>query len=83
MSKIGLFLTSLVAAVPGGFLAYLMVMAFLNHSGGPTMWTKVLAGMLLFIGSLLSVMPVGVLLFTGAKSEKEPEKSSEKSGDCR
>lgn len=80
MSKIGLFLTSLVAAIPGGFMAYLMVMAFLNHSGGPSMWTKALAGMLLCIGGLLGVLPVGILLFAGPKTEKRPKEPKEKPG---
>jgi hypothetical protein len=78
VSKIGLFLTSLVAAIPGGFMAYLMVMAFLNHSGGPNMWTKALAGMLLCIGGLLGVMPVGILLFAGPKTEKQPKEPKKK-----
>ena len=77
MSKTGLLLTSFVAAFPGGLLAYLMVMAFLNYSGGPTAWTKTLAGMLLCIGGLLAVMPFGILVFAGPKSEKQPKKAKE------
>jgi len=80
VSKIGLFLTSLVAAIPGGFMVYLMVMAFLNHSGGPSIWTKALAGMLLCIGGLLGVLPVGILLFAGPKTEKLPKEPKEKPG---
>ena len=77
MTKTGLFLTSFVAAIPGAVLAYLMVMAFLSHSGGPSMWTKALAGMLLVIGGLLAVMPFGIIVFAGPKTEKAPKKPKE------
>jgi hypothetical protein len=73
VSKNGLFLTSLVAAIPGAVLACLMVMAFVNYAGGPTWWVKVLAGMLLLIGMLLAAMPVGIILFAGPKAEKAPK----------
>lgn len=73
MSKNGLFLTSLVAAIPGVILACLMVMAFVNYAGGPTWWVKILAGMLLLIGMLLTAMPVGIMLFAGPKAEKAPK----------
>ena len=74
MTKTGLILTSFVAAIPGAALAYLMVMAFLGHSGGPSMWTKALAGMLLVIGGLLAAMPFGIIVFAGPKTEKAPKK---------
>jgi hypothetical protein len=77
VTKTGLILTSFVAAIPGAALAYLMVMAFLSHSGGPSMWTKALAGMLLVIGGLLAVMPFGIIVFAGPKTEKAPKKPKE------
>jgi len=77
VTKTGLFLTSFVAAIPGAALAYLMVMAFLSHSGGPSMWTKALAGLLLIIGGLLAMMPFGIMVFAGPKTEKAPKKSKE------
>jgi hypothetical protein len=73
VSKNGLFLTSLVAAIPGAVLACLMVMAFVNYAGGPTWWVKILAGMLLLIGALLAAMPVGIFLFAGPRAEKPPK----------
>jgi hypothetical protein len=79
VSKNGLFLTSFVAAIPGLFLACQMVMAFVNYAGGPTLWTKALAGMLLVIGGLLAVMPVGIFLYAGPKTEKAPKKPKEES----
>ncbi len=75
MTKTGLFVTSFVAAIPGAWLAYLMVMAFLNYSGGPSLWTKLLAGMLFVIGMLLVLMPAGIFVFAGPKAEKAPKKA--------
>ena len=74
MTKTGLFVTSFVAAIPGAWLAYLMVMAFLNYSGGPSMWSKALAGMLFVIGTLLMLMPAGIFVFAGPRAEKAPKK---------
>ncbi|MFN0056350.1 MAG: hypothetical protein ACKV0T_29745 [Planctomycetales bacterium] len=74
MSKSQLALTSLVAALPGGWLAYLMVMAFLGPGAGGWPILKGLAGTLLLIGATLAVMPVGILLFSGPKTVKPPKK---------
>jgi hypothetical protein len=57
-----------------------MVMAFLKYSGGPTTMTKGLAGMLLCIGGLLAVMPFGILVFAGPKTEKSPKKAKDEAG---
>ncbi len=78
MNKTGLCLTSLVAAIPGAWLAVLMVMAFLSAgAGGWSVTVKGLAGMLLLIGGVLAVMPIGILLFAGPKAEK-PAKQKDK-----
>ena len=74
MSKNGLFLVSLVAAVPGAVLVYLMVMSFLQYAGNSSTWPKALAGMALLVGLLLTLMPVGILVFGGRKAEKAPVK---------
>lgn len=77
MSKLGLVLTSLVGAIPGGVMAAVMVMAFVNYAGGSSTTFKVLAGLLLLIGSFLAAMPVGILLFAGPKSEKKIKKAKD------
>ncbi len=77
MTKNGLFLVSLVAALPGGLLVYLMVIAFASYAAGPSVWLKALAGMAFVIGLLLAVMPVGILVFGGPKAEKAPEKKAD------
>lgn len=82
MTKTGLCLTSLVAAVPGAWLAVLMVMAFVNFAGGWSVTVKGLAGVLLLIGAGLAVMPIGIFLFGGPKTEKPP-KVKEKSAKAK
>jgi hypothetical protein len=54
-----------------------MVMSFFQYAGGPSVWTKGLAGMLLLIGLLLTAMPVGIFLYGGPKTEKAPPKKSD------
>ena len=44
------------------------------------MWIKTLSGMLLLIGGLLAVMPFGILVFAGPKSEKPLKKPKEAAG---
>jgi hypothetical protein len=78
VSKNGLILTSLVGALPGAFLTYLMVMAFVNFAGGPYILHKVLCVMALLIGLLLMAMPVGILVLGGPKPEKSPAKKEDK-----
>jgi hypothetical protein len=80
VNKNSLFLTSLVAAIPGAVLACLMVMAFVKYAGGPTWWVKILAALLLLIGALLAAMPVGIIL-AGPKTEKEPKKSPDEAAE--
>lgn len=74
MSKLSLFLTSLVAAIPGAALATFMVLAFLNHAGGSSVMFQGLAGSALAVGGLLAVMPFGILVLVRSPgSEKKPK----------
>lgn len=78
MSKNAVCLTSIVAALPGAWVAVLVVMGFLSEgAGGWSAVIKALSGLLLLIGGSLAVMPVGILLFMGPKKEK-PAKAKEK-----
>jgi hypothetical protein len=76
VTKNALCLTSLVAAVPGAWLAVLMVMAFVNHAGGWSVTLQGLAGILLLIGSTLALMPVGIYVLMGPKAEKGSKKKA-------
>lgn len=73
MTKSSTFLMSLVAAVPAGLLAFLLVMAFLSHADdmGGTLNAVVGVGLLAAVGT--AVMPVGIVLFGGPKGPAKPK----------
>jgi hypothetical protein len=70
MGKTALCLTSLVAAVPGAFLAWVAVMAFLNYAGGWSVTIKAVTGLSAAVGGALAVMPVALLVL--GRGEKRP-----------
>jgi hypothetical protein len=78
VNKTNLCLTSLVAAIPGAWLAVLMVMAFLSPgAGGWSVVVKGLAGLQLLIGAALAAMPVGILVLSGPKGEKKSKQKDQ------
>ncbi len=62
MSKLQLFLVSLIGAIPGAFLAFLSVMAFLNYAGGSSMLLKATTGLLAAVGAFMPILSAMVLL---------------------
>ncbi len=77
MTKNGLMLVSLVGAIPGLGLVFLMAMAFMNHAAGPAIWSKALAGMSLLVGLLLAAMPLIIFVRGGPAVEKPVEKKKD------
>ncbi|MBS0264965.1 MAG: hypothetical protein JSS02_23735 [Planctomycetes bacterium] len=77
MSKNGLILASLVGAIPGALITYLMVMAFINFAGGPTVLHKILCVLSMLIGLLLTALPIGIFVLGGPKSEKNAKKDAD------
>lgn len=76
VTKSALAATSSIAAIPGAFMAYLAVMAFLNHlEGMPTMLTVVIGVTLLF-SALMALSPFAILLF----SKGSPKAAAEPAG---
>ncbi|MCA9096869.1 MAG: hypothetical protein KDA36_00710 [Planctomycetaceae bacterium] len=63
MTKTSVMLMSLPAAIPAGYLTFLLVMVFLGYGGGATVIHQALAGATLGIAALVAAMPVGILLF--------------------
>ena len=59
-------LTSLVAAIPAGFLSYLLVMVFLNQADSLKTTMQVVVGVTLLASVTVAVMPF-VLLIPGRK----------------
>ncbi|MGQ0637449.1 MAG: hypothetical protein ACT4QC_22820 [Planctomycetaceae bacterium] len=62
MTNKQLMLTSLVGAIPGLFLALLMMWAFVGYAGGWSFAVKGLALLMLLAGGALAAMPVGIFL---------------------
>ena len=77
MSKLQLPLISLVAAIPGGFLAYLLVMAFLNHAESMPTMLHAVAGTTLLMSGVLVLMPLGALIFGPKGGAKKKGKDLE------
>jgi hypothetical protein len=77
VSKNGLILTSLVTAIPGLAMAVLMVMAFVNYAGGPSVFHKILCVLALLVGLLLAATPIGIFVLAGPKAEKLPAKKKD------
>ena len=65
MSKISFFLTTLLAAIPAAFLAWLCVAAFLFHSDALSGVLMGLVGFTLLLSVVIAALPVAVLLKKG------------------
>lgn len=77
MGKMGLAGTSLVAAIPGGVLAYLMLMAVLNHLDPMPTILKVSAISLLVVAGAITLFPLFILIY-GPKSPESTAKAKAK-----
>lgn len=81
MTKSALAATSLVAAVPGGFMAYLAVMAFMNHMAAMPVLLQAVVGATLLCSAMMALSPLGILLFSkGAPKAAKAEKNADSSG---
>lgn len=79
MTKMQLFVVSLVGAIPAGFLAYQLVMVFINHGGGPSVVYQGVVGITLLCAAVMALLPLLVLaLFS---SGYEPAKPAAKGAD--
>ncbi len=79
MSKLQLPLMSLLAAIPGAFLTYLLVMAFLNNAEVISKSTVLLVfvSLTLLSSGFLAVFPVGALIFGPKGAGKKAKKSKD------
>ena len=71
-------LTSLVAAIPAGFLGYLLVMVFLNQADSLSTTMQAVVGATLLTAGLVALMPF-ILLIPGRKAA--PAAAGSNSGD--
>lgn len=78
MSKWNLIAVSIVAAVPGAFLAYLMVSAFLSGADSMSGIMMALVGITLATSATVALTPVGIAVFGGKQPAvaEEPETAS-------
>lgn len=81
MTKYSLSAASLVAAIPAGYLAYLLVMTFLNKPGFNELagFFQIIAGLSLTLVTLMVLMPFGILIF--GKSPEKVEKPKKEEAD--
>ncbi len=71
---------SLVAAIPAGILATLLVMMFLTQAGNLPTMLMVIAGSTLVASAMAVLMPFGILLFSGKSATKAAPKAAGKAG---
>ena len=82
MDKKSLFLVSFIAMVPGGYLAVLMIQAFLQNFGNMDgIFLKLLAGGTLVVSALMFVLPVGILLFVPKEKETPSTEKDEQAAE--
>lgn len=81
MSKLSFFFTTLVAAIPAAFLAYLCVMAFLMHADTLPGVLMAVTGLTLLLSVGIVALPVAVLLRKGAPKPAEEEKPAAEPGE--
>jgi len=72
-------LTSLIVAIPGLFLLFLVVMGFLRFGGGWSAISITLSALLGLIGLGLALMPVGIHLYSAKSEEKSKGEGAEAS----
>lgn len=83
MSKLSLAGVSLVAAVPAGLVAWLLVDGFLNHFDKMPMALQAVSGLTLLVCALAVLLPPGVLVFGPKAAAAGVEKpASRKKGNA-
>jgi hypothetical protein len=81
VSKLAFFSTTLIAAIPAAFLAFLAAMAFLRHSGDMSTMLMVVTGLTLLLSVAIVAMPVAVLLKKGGPKPARTEKAEAAAAD--
>lgn len=76
VSKISYAALALIAAIPGGYLSYLLVMTMLDNFGRMPGMFKILSCAILACSALMTVMPVGIMIFV-----HDEEKDAESEAD--
>lgn len=83
MNKLQLAATALVGAIPAGVLSSLLVMAFLQNGGDLNVMAQALVGLTLLMAAIVTLMPVGCLIFGGSGAVMAAAPSPAVSGKSR
>lgn len=81
MTKTQVVLTSLVAALPGAILSYLLVMVFLQFGGGKTVMMQALAAITLLMSIATVLAPAGLWVFGGPSAPRRKKAAKTADGD--
>ena len=76
MNKFTYAAISLIGAIPGGFLAYLMVMAMIDHFSKMGGMMRALTGLTLAASAGMAVMPLGIIVFASKPKSEEDEEET-------
>lgn len=79
MNKFTFAAVSLIGAIPGGYFAYMMVMAMLNYFKDMNGLMRIVTCTALAMSALMAVMPLGIVIFTAKPKTDEDEDTAPKS----
>ena len=72
---------SLIGAIPGGYLSYLMVMAMIDHFSKMGGMMRTLTGLTLAASAVVAVMPLGIIVFASNPKSEEDEEGTDALSD--
>ncbi len=78
MTKLSLFGTSFVAAIPGVGLGYLMLMVVLNNFDTIPMLLKVVTILAFTMSLMMAIFPLGILIWHGGRGKTVQSKGNAK-----
>jgi len=80
VTKTQVVLTSLVAALPGAVLSYLLIMVFLSYGGGKTVMMQALAAITLLLSIAAVLAPAGLWVFGGPAAPRKKNAGKDAEG---
>jgi hypothetical protein len=71
VNKLSFAALSLIGAIPGGYLTFRLVMALVHHFRDMVGMMKVVVGLILLLSAVVTVIPIGILIFVREEKEKK------------
>ena len=81
VGKLSYAAMSLVGAIPAGFLSFVMIRTFLNRTETLTTALTVLTGFTLAVSAFVTLLPVGILIFSPKPQETETDDEADSSDE--